>query len=333
MKPSIYVTRLLPEPAMDKLQGFFQVTVNPQNRILKAEEIIQNIKDKDALLCLLTDTIDKRIVEAGTKLKVISNYAVGFNNIDIAAATLKGISVCNTPGILTDTTADLTWALIFTVARRIVEADNCIRASRFKGWGPLDFLGTDIYGKTLGIIGMGRIGQAVAKRAQGFDMKILYTSHSDKQIPNAAFVSLPTLLESSDFVSIHTPLSKETHHLIGAHELSLMKKSAYLINTSRGAVIDEKALVHALQNHQIRGAGLDVYEYEPQLTTGLIELANTVLLPHIGSATTETRTAMGLMAAENAIAILKGEKPHSIANPEVLSYSLHQKSFIDNQKG
>lgn len=319
MKPTVYVTRLLPQPAMDKLQAYFTVTVNPENRVLSSDEITRNISGKDALLCLLTDTIDKRVIEASTQLKVISNYAVGFNNIDITAATRKGIPVCNTPGILTDTTADLTWALIFSLARRIVEADACTRAGKFKGWGPLDFLGTDIYGKTLGILGMGRIGQAVAKRAQGFDMKILYTAHTDKNIPNATFVSLPTLLESSDFVSIHTPLSEETHHLIGARELSLMKKSAYLINTSRGAVIDESALLYALQNNLIAGAGLDVYEYEPKLTPGLTELQNTILLPHIGSATTETRTAMGLMAAENAIAILKGEEPHSIANPEVLN--------------
>lgn len=319
MKPKMYVTRLLPKPAMDKLQAYFDLTVNPDDRVLTSTEIRENIQDKDALLCLLTDTIDKSIMDACKNLKVISNYAVGFNNIDIQEATRRGIPVCNTPGILTETTADLTWALIFSIARRIVESDAFTRAGKFKGWGPLDFLGTDIYDKTIGIVGMGRIGQAVAKRARGFNMNIIYTAHTPKDIPEAKFVFLETLLKTADFVTLHTPLSAETLHLIGEPELKLMKKTAYLINTTRGPVVDETALVQALKNNLIAGAGLDVYENEPQLTEGLAQLPNTVLLPHIGSATTETRTAMGLMAAENAIAIFKGEKPHSIANPEVLS--------------
>lgn len=319
IKPNLYVTRLLPKPAMDKLQEYFNLTVNLDDRVLTPSEILKNIKGKDALLCLLTDTIDKCILDASTNLKVISNYAVGFNNIDVQEATRRGIPVCNTPGILTETTADLTWGLLLSIARHIVESDAFTRTGNFKGWAPLDFLGTDIYGKTLGIVGMGRIGEAVARRARGFNMTLLYTSRTPKDIPDAQCVSLKTLLEKSDFVTLHTPLSTETHHLIGTQELQLMKPSAYLINTTRGPVIDEKALVYALQNNLIAGAGLDVYEHEPELTEGLALLHNTVLLPHIGSATTETRTAMGIMAAENAIAIFKGEKPHSIANPEVLA--------------
>jgi lactate dehydrogenase-like 2-hydroxyacid dehydrogenase len=319
MKPKIYVTRLLPQPAMEKLQDYFDLSVNTEDRVLAQAEIQKNIKGKDALLCLLTDTIDKAIMDSCEHLKVISNYAVGFNNIDIQEATRRAIPVCNTPGILTETTADLTFALIFSIARRIVESDNFLRAGKFKGWGPMDFLGTDIYGKTLGIIGMGRIGQAVAERARGFKMNILYTAHSDKQIAGTQFVSLTELLTQSDFVSIHLPLSPETRYLIGLNELKGMKKSAYLINTSRGPIVNEQELVYALQNNIIAGAGLDVYENEPLLTPGLVELNNTVLLPHIGSATIETRTAMGIMAAENAISIFKGEFPHSIANPEVLS--------------
>lgn len=318
MKPKMYITRLLPQPAMEKLKEHFEVSVNPEDRVLTPVEIQKNIKGKDALLCLLTDTIDKSIMDACENLKVISNYAVGFNNIDITEATRRAIPVCNTPGILTETTADLTWALIFSIARRIVESDNALRAGKFKGWGPMDFLGTDIHGKTLGIIGMGRIGQAVANRARGFNMNILYTAHEDKHIPDAQFTSLEALLKQSDFVSIHTPLSPETRYLIGLNELKSMKKTAYLINTSRGPIVNEHELIHALKNNIIAGAGLDVYENEPLLTPGLIELPNTVLLPHIGSATIETRTAMGIMAAENAIAIFKGEMPHSIANPEVL---------------
>ncbi len=319
MKPKLYLTRLLPQAAMDKLESFFEVFANTEDRVLTHAEIEKNIKGKDALLCLLTDMIDKSIMDACKNLKVISNYAVGFNNIDIEEATRRAIPVCNTPGILTETTADLTFALILSIARRIVESDSVLRAGKFKGWGPLDFLGTDIYGKTLGIIGMGRIGQAVAKRARGFNMNIVYTAHSDKNITGAEHVSLSELLAQSDFVSIHVPLSIETRYLIGLNELKSMKKTAYLINTSRGSIVNEQELIYALNSNIIAGAGLDVYENEPLLMPGLIELPNTVLLPHIGSATIETRTAMGLMAAENAIAIFKGVSPHSIANPEVLS--------------
>lgn len=318
MKPSVLVTRPLAKVALDQLSQFFDLDINEQDKPLSQDEIIKRIKNKDVLLCLLTDTIDKKVFEAANQLKIISNYAVGFNNIDVVEATKRKIPVCNTPGILTETTADLTFALILAATRRIVEADQFVRKGLFTGWGPSDFLGHDVYGKTLGIIGMGRIGQAVAKRASGFNMKIIYHSHSDQNITNTQFVSLNELLKTADIVSLHTPLNAETQHLIGEKELKQMKSSAFLINTTRGPVVDEKALVEALKNKTIAGAGLDVYENEPALTKGLIELNNVVLLPHIGSASVETRTKMAVIAVENIIALWQSKKPYSIANPEVL---------------
>ena len=318
MKPRIYVTRALPTLSLDLLKEHFEIDINTEDRVLEKSEIIQNIKDKEALLCLLTDTIDKSVIDAGRHLKVISNYAVGFNNIDIKAANARKIPVCITPGILTEATADLTWALILAVTRRIVEADTYLREGHFTGWGPNLFLGAELSGKTLGIVGMGRIGQAVARRAIGFNMQIMYTAHSDKNIAEARFVTLKELLQTADIVTLHTPLTPETEHLIGSEQFKLMKKSAFLINTTRGPVVDEKALLHALTHQDIAGAGLDVFENEPQVTPGLIDLKNVVLLPHIGSATVETRTNMAKLAVENAIAIIQGKKPHAIANPEVL---------------
>lgn len=318
MKPKIYVTRLIPQPGIDKLKEHFEVSVNPEDRVLAKEELIQNIKDKDAVLCQLTDTINKDIIQAGNKLKVISNYAVGYNNIDVKEASLRQIAVCTTPGILTDATADLTWALILAITRRIVEADKFTRKGSFRGAAPNLFLGIDLSGKTLGIIGMGRIGQAVAKRALGFNMKILYHSRHEKtDLPNyfnAEFTSLDNVLERADIISLHTPLTEETKHLIGKQELNKMKKTAYLINSTRGPVVDELALLEALKNNRIAGAGLDVYEHEPSITPGLELLDNVVLLPHIGSATIETRTQMAIIAAENAIAVIQGRKPLSIVN-------------------
>lgn len=319
MKPKIFITRQLPQVALDKLSSYFEISLNQEDRVLEKEEIIQHLPNQDALLCLLTDTIDKTVIEAGKKLKVISNYAVGFNNIDIEEANKRRIPVCITPGILTEATADLTFALILAVTRRLVEADNFTRQGLFTGWSPSLFLGSDLQNKVLGIVGMGRIGQAVTRRAQGFGMKIIYNSRSDKNLANAQAVSLQELIETSDIISLHTPLTPETHHLIGEAEFKRMKKTAYLINTTRGPVVDELALLKALQTQEISGAGLDVYEKEPALTPGLIELKNVVLLPHIGSATLETRNKMAEIAAENAIAILAGRAPQAIANPEVLS--------------
>ena len=323
MKPKIYVTRKLPKPALDKLKNFFDVEINSEDRALTKKELVDNVKGMDALLCLLSDKIDSDVIKSNPELKVISNCAVGFDNIDIKTANVYKVPVCNTPGILTETTADLTWALMLSVARRIVESDKFNRAGKFKGWDIMLFLGGDVYGKTLGIIGAGRIGTAVAKRAVGFNMKVLYCdSRRNKEIEkkpvNAKKVEMDDLLRGSDFVTIHVALTKDNVHLIGEKELKKMKKTAYLINTSRGPVVDESAIVKALKNRWIAGAGLDVYENEPKMAEGLAELDNTVLTPHTGSASFETRTKMALTAVENAIRIIKGKKPLHIVNPEVL---------------
>ena len=322
MKPRIFVTRRLPQPVLHRLEEVFEVKINPEDRVLTKEEIIEGVNRCDILLCLLTDTIDAEIIEVNKNLKGISNYAVGFNNIDMETATKRGIPVCNTPRVLTETAADMTWALLMSVARRIVESDKFNRAGKFKGWGPLLFLGNDIFNKTLGIIGAGRIGTAVAQRAVGFNMKVLYydkfANTELENTMNAKKVDLKTLLKKSDFISIHVPLNPETTNLIGEKELQLMKNSAYLINTSRGKIVDEKILVKALREDWIAGAALDVYYDEPLMAQGLAECENTVLTPHTASASIETRTKMGLLAAENAIDIIQGRKPKEIVNPEVL---------------
>ncbi len=317
MKPTIFVTRELPPKAMEKLQSYFDITCNPEDRILTKEELIAG-NNKDALLCLLTDRIDQDVVAANLNVKVISNYAVGYNNVDVDAVTVAGIPLCITPGVLTETSADFAWALLMAVSRRIVEADQFTREGKWNGWGPMQFLGGDVYGKTLGIVGMGRIGQAVARRAQGFGMRVIYTARSDKRIVGTERVEMEQLLKESDFVSLNCALTGETTHLIGEKELSLMKETSYLINTARGPVVDEKALVKALEEKRIAGAGLDVFEEEPKITKGLCKLENVVVAPHIASATIETRTKMGLLAVENAIAIFEGKPPHAIVNPETL---------------
>ncbi|MCX7940765.1 MAG: D-glycerate dehydrogenase [Endomicrobia bacterium] len=319
----VLVTRQLPQPAIDLLKQYFEVDLYTEDRVIPREELLRRVEDKDGLLCLLTDNIDAELMDKAKNLKIVANYAVGYNNIDVAEATKRKIPVTNTPGVLTETTADLAFALLMSVARRIVESDNFLREGKFKGWAPMLFLGNDIYGKTLGIIGFGRIGQAVAKRGLGFDMKILYydtnrVSVEIEQKYNATFKSLDELLKESDFISIHVPLVKETYHLISDREFSLMKPTAYLINTSRGPVVDEKALVRALKDKKIAGAALDVFEKEPEVEPELIDMPNTVLVPHIGSATIETRTKMALMAAENIIAVLVHNKvPPNIVNPEI----------------
>lgn len=320
----VYITRRIPEPGIEMIRKEHEVEINPYDRVLTREELLQAVKGKDGILCLLTDKIDAEVFDAaGPQLKVVSNYAVGYDNIDVNEATKRGIVVTNTPGVLTETTADLAWALIMAVARRIVEADKFTRAGKYEGWAPMLFLGQDVYGKTLGIIGMGRIGQAVARRAKGFNMKVLY--NDIRRIPeelekelNATFASIDEVIENSDFVSLHTFLSPETYHLINEERLRKMKKTAYLINTSRGPVVDESALVKALKEGWIAGAGLDVYEFEPKLVPGLAECENAVLLPHIASASVETRTKMATMAAENLLAVLANKMPPNPVNPEVL---------------
>lgn len=326
MKPRIFVTRRLPKGAMQVLEDKFDVQCNPHDRVLSREELLAGVNQKDGILPLLTDRIDDEVLEAaGSQLKIVANYAVGYNNIDVPACTKRRIPATNTPGVLTDTTADLAMTLLLAVARKVVPADSYARTGKYTGWAPLLFLGNDVHHKTLGIMGLGRIGFAVAKRASGFDMKILYhdamRANSDlEERVGAKFVDKSTLLAESDFVSLHVPLSPETRHFMGGPELEAMKSSAYLINTSRGEVVDEKALVKALQQGQIAGAGLDVFEFEPAIEKELTLMDNVVILPHIASASIETRTKMGLVAAENLISVLiNGQRPPNCINPEVFS--------------
>lgn len=323
MLPRVFVTRIIPEAGLEIVRKNCEMELNKEDRVLTKQEVMEGVKGKDGLLCLLTDEIDAEVMDASPQLKIIANYAVGFNNINMASATKRKIMVTNTPGVLTETTADLCWALLMSIARRIVEGDKFVRAGKFKGWAPMLLLGQDVHRKTLGIIGMGRIGQAVARRARGFEMKILYTD--TKRIPEdkelelrVEFVALEELLQKSDYVTIHVPLTKETHHLISEKELNLMKETAYIINSARGPIIDEKALVKVLKEGKIAGAALDVFEKEPELEPGLDSLDNVVIIPHLGSATLDTRSKMAVMAAENLVAGLKGERPPNLVNPEVL---------------
>lgn len=323
-KPKVYVTRQLFDEALEILRREAEVDVfegvdNPAPRDL----ILSKVREVEGLLCLLTDDIDAEVIEAGRKLKVISNYAVGFNNIDVEAATRRGICVTNTPGILTETTADCAWALLLAAARRIAEADRFVRARRWiHGWGPRMFLGSDIHGKTLGIIGLGRIGSAVARRAKGFNMRIIYHDVIRRKDLEGelgiTFKSLDEVLTEADFITIHVPLTKETRHMIGQRELSMMKETAYLVNTSRGPVVDEAALYRALKEGAIAGAALDVFEQEPiGPDNPLLELDNIVLTPHIASASVETRIKMAVVAAKNLVSVLRGEEPPNLVNPEV----------------
>jgi len=322
MKPKILVTRRIPDEGMKLLEEKFEIDLNDEDRVLTKEEIMERLKGKDAMVCLLTDNIDKELIDKYPNLKVISNYAVGFNNIDIDAATAKGIPVTNTPGVLTETTADMAFTLLCSIARRVVEADKFARAGKFKGWAPMMFLGNDIHGKTLGIIGLGRIGHEIAKRAKGFNMKIVYTDpQEDKKFEeeyDAKKLSQEDLLKEADFVSLHVPLLDSTHHLMAEKEFEMMKDTAYVINTARGPVIKEEALVDALKEGKIAGAALDVFEEEPKIHPGLIELDNAIIVPHIASASKETRGKMAELAAKNMINIFEGKEPLSIVNPEVL---------------
>jgi len=300
------------------------VEVSEYDGVIPRSLLLKRVKDTDGLLVLLTDKIDKEVISAaGKRLRVISNYAVGYNNIDIGEATKKGIMVTNTPGVLTETTADLAWALLMSIARRIVEGDKFVRAGKFRGWEPMLLLGTDIYEATLGLIGFGRIGQAMARRAKGFNLKVLYYDKNpvspiiEKEL-GVSRTGFDEILRKSDFISIHVPLNEETFHLIGQKELSIMKKESYLINTARGPIVDEKALVKALKDGVIRGAALDVFENEPEIEQELMSLDNIVMVPHIGSASYQTRTKMAIIAAKNILSALKGERPEFLVNPEVL---------------
>jgi glyoxylate reductase len=323
-KPKVYVTRELPDRGLNVIKNRFDAEVWPEYAPPPKKTIIEKAKNVDALATLLSDKIDVEVFDAAPKLKIVSQLAVGFDNIDIPEATKRGIYVTNTPEVLTDTTADFSWALLMAVARRVAEADKYVRVGKWKvGWHPSMIQGRDVYGATIGIVGAGRIGYAMAKRATGFDMKILFYDVIPRPEIEKDFeakkVDLNTLFKESDFVSIHVPLTKETHHLVNAERLSIMKKTAYLINNSRGPVVDEKALIDALQRNEIGGAGLDVFEQEPiSMDNPLLKFENVVLAPHISSASYETRSKMAEMVADNLVAFFEGKKPPNLLNPDAM---------------
>ncbi len=320
-RPRIVVTRQIPETGIALLKKCFKVDLNTLDRDLTHRELLKKLDGAFGVVAMMANRFDRQTISDLKTIRVISNFAVGFNNIDVAAATGKGIVITNTPGVLTDATADIAFGLLLATARRIAEGDRRIRARNFKGWTPTFMLGQDVSGKTIGIIGAGRIGTAVARRAKGFAMKILYYSRKRNPEMNSlggTFVDLSTLLVESDFVSLNVSLDSGTHGLIGRKELALMKSTAILINTARGEVVDETALVSALRKKKIGGAGLDVFVNEPKINQEFLKLDNVVLAPHLGSATFETRARMAEMAAMNAIAVLKGERPPGIVNTEVL---------------
>jgi len=323
MKKKVFVCRSIPEDGILMMRKRdFDVEVNPENQVLSKEELKEKIAGCDAVLSLLSDKIDGEVLDAaGKQLKIVANYAVGYDNIDVKAAVDRKIFVSNTPGVLTEAVAEHAFALLLAVAKRIVEADRYVREGKFKKWEPLGFLGPQIWGKTIGIVGLGRIGSFVAQIARGgFNMEILYydiaRNEEFEMRFNAEYHELPALLKKSDFITLHVPLMSETRHLISAKEFGQMKETAILINTSRGPIVDERALIEALKAKKIAGAGLDVYENEPNLTPGLTDLPNVVLTPHTASATHEARSAMSRIAAENIIAVLEGKQPPNLVKPK-----------------
>jgi glyoxylate reductase len=323
-KPKVFVTRAIPEKGLELIREFCEVDVWPKELPPTHNELLQHVRSIDGLLCLLTDQIDGEVMdEAGPQLKVISNHAVGFDNIDVQAATARKIPVGNTPDVLTDATADFAFALMMAVARCIPEADRYVHAGKWKTWGPMILLGVDLKGATLGLIGFGRIGKAMARRAIGFDMHVIYyTPHEKGSDPDikATGVDFETLLKESDFISLHTPLTPDTRHLIDSEALSKMKPNVVLVNTSRGPIVDMDALYEALKEKRIFGAGLDVTEPEPlPMDSPLLTLDNVVIVPHIASASKTTREKMSWMAAQNLIAGLKGEQLPNCVNPQVYS--------------
>lgn len=321
---NVLVTGNLPESIIARIRAEHTVKVNTKDRPMTREQLLSAVTDKHGILTMLTDQVNDALLDRAPHLTIVANCAVGYDNIDIAAATRRRIAVTNTPGVLTDSTADVAFALMLAVARRVVEGDQKVRRGRFKHFAPFHFLGQDISGKTLGIIGMGRIGQAVAKRAAGFNMPVIYTSRTrisadEEAAIGARYENLDTVLRESDFLSLHVPLTTQTRHLVGTDQLRLMKPTAILINTARGPVIDETALLQALREQWISGAGLDVYENEPSLVPGLIECQNAVLLPHVGSATIETRTRMAELATHNLLAGLRGSTPPNCLNRDIFA--------------
>jgi glyoxylate reductase len=321
---SILISHPLPEEAIQRARQRAQVDVHTAETAIPRPELIARLKGRGGLVCLITELIDDALLEACPSLKVVANVAVGFNNVDVAAATRRGVVVANTPDVLTDTTADFAWALLMATARRVVEADRYVRDGQWTRWDFSLLWGGDVHGKTLGVVGFGRIGRAVARRALGFGMRVLYqdavaADPATERDLRASRVGLPELLRESDFVSVHTPLLAETRHLIGSQALRQMKPTAYLINASRGPVVDEAALVQALKEGRIAGAGLDVFEDEPRVHPELLGLPNVVLAPHIASASYETRVKMSNLAVDNCLAVLEGEVPPTPVNPEVLN--------------
>ncbi len=316
--PAVYVSRRLPDPVMAEFARRFTLIGRPVDRPATRAELLEAATVADAMAVTLTDRVDEELLQRAPRLKVVAVYAVGYDNVDVAAASRRGIVVTNTPEALTEATADLTWALILAVARRIPEAERLVREGRWEGWAPMQLLGTDIFGKTLGIIGMGRIGRAVARRATGFRMNVLYHNPHPlaPDVDRALWVrsvSLTQLLQDADIITIHGPLNGSTRGMIGKAEIALIRRTAYLINTARGAIVDEPALIEALEQGRLAGAGLDVYPEEPRVDPRLLALPNVVLLPHIGSATRETRVKMGMMVLENITAVLAGrEAPNRV---------------------
>jgi lactate dehydrogenase-like 2-hydroxyacid dehydrogenase len=321
--PRVLVTQRISDEALETLASRFDVESNQKDAPLSASQLQRRLKDKDAAITLITDVISEAVLAAAPRLKVVSNVAVGYNNFDVAAATRRGVMLTNTPGAMDDTTADFAWCLILATARRLIEADRMVRSGKWTRWRFMSNLGWDVYGKTLGICGFGRIGRGVARRAAGFHMRILYTGprrapEAVERDLSATFVDKQTLLRESDVVSLHLPLFPDTRHYVGALELALMKPTAILVNTARGPVVDERALVKTLKTGRIAGAGLDVYENEPKLAAGLAKLPNTVLAPHMASASVDTRLRMCNMAVANCTAALTGQRPPNLLNPETV---------------
>ncbi len=324
MAKKVLITREIPEQGMQVLeQHHYECIVHKAVRPISRQRFMAEIKEADAVISMLNDRIDARVLEAAPRLKIVANLAAGTDNIDIQACTDNNVVVTNTPEVLTEATAELAFALMLSSARHIIQADRYLRKGRFNGWDPLLFIGSALGGKTLGIIGMGKIGQAVAKRARGFDMRIIYYNRNPlpEEIAaplNAEYLPLDDVVSNADYLSLHLPYTEEVHHLINKERLEMMKPGAHLINTARGAHVDEKALVKHLKNKKIAGAALDVFEREPLIAPGLADLENVTILPHIGSATFEARAAMAQMAAESICAVFAGEKPRNALNPQVL---------------
>jgi glyoxylate reductase len=322
--PAVLVTRGVPGPVREHLAGRCRLEVWEGQGIMPRGELLERVEGKAGLVAMLTDRVDGELLDrAGPGLAVVANYAVGFDNLDLDACTARGVLATNTPDVVTEATADLTWALLLAAARRVADGDRFLRARRTWVWGPEFFLGFEVHGKTLGVIGLGRIGRAVARRAAGFGMRVLYTARhrlpaDEEAALGVAWRELDSLLAEADFVTIHTGLSAATRHLIGAGELSRMKPTAVLVNTARGPIVDEAALAAALAAGELGAAGLDVFEREPEVHPGLLDLDNATIVPHLGTSTLETRVAMGMTAAANLLAALEGRRPPNLLNPEAL---------------